>query len=299
MRPQGIITALITPLDVNGELCVDCLKELIEFQYKSGIVGLYLTGTYGEGVILPLALRLRVFEKALEYAPTNMYLLPHIGAASYDAIIELGLKVRDLGYKDVSVVGPIYHKPSRRGLVEFYEYIASKTELNILVYNNPGRQGYNITPDDFQLIVDRVKSVVGIKDTSRDVDVLLEYVKRFGDRYFVAGAGDSFLLYTFMIGASAHVCGISNFIPEVTIALYKAIRDGNYGKAVELQYQLNQVRRILSKLAPETQEVLRELMRMRGLRAGYPPLHLMYDLDRGLLEKAFKLSMEIVGGVRG
>jgi len=297
MKPEGIITALITPLDKNGELCNDCLKELIEFQYRSGVVGLYLTGTYGEGLVLPRALRLKVFEKSLEYAPSNMYLLPHIGSASHDAVIELGLKARDLGYREVSVIGPIYHKPSRRGLIDYYDYIASKIDLNILIYNIPERQGYNITPDDFQFIVDRVKNVVGIKDTSRDISQLLEYVNRFGGKYFIAGAGDSLLFYTFIIKAPANISGISNLVPEVTVALYKAVKEGNYSRALKLQYQLDQLRKVLSKLTPEMQEAVRELLKWRNIKAGYPPLHLVHDLDQGLLKKAYELVIEMVKSI--
>jgi dihydrodipicolinate synthase/N-acetylneuraminate lyase len=298
LRVEGIITALITPLNSDGDLCVECLKELIEFQYRNGVSGLYLTGTYGEGVVLPASVRLKVFEKTLEYASSSMYLLPHIGSSPLDVIVDLGKKLRDIGYKEISIVGPIYHKPSRKGLAEFYNYIASKTELNILIYNNPGRQGYNITPDDFHFVVDRVKNVVGIKDTSRDVDQLLELVKRFGDRYFIAGGGDSFMFYTFIVGAPVHICGISNLIPEVAVALYKSVKEGSYRKALEIQFKLNQLRKILSKLTPETQEALRELMKRRNIRSGYPPIHLAYDLDQRLVDEAYKLVVEILEAIK-
>jgi dihydrodipicolinate synthase/N-acetylneuraminate lyase len=298
MRVEGVITALITPLNSDGTLCVECLKELIEFQHGAGIAGLYLTGTYGEGVVMPLEVRLKVFEKALEFAPKGMYLLPHIGGATVDTVIELGRKVRDLGYREVSVIGPIYHKPSRKGLVAFYDYIASKTELDILIYNNPGRTGYNITVEDFQYIVEHVKAVKGIKDTSRDVDQLLELVKRFGDKYLIAGAGDSLLFYTFAIGAPAHICGISNLVPEVAVALYRAVKEGNYQKALELQFEINKLRKIVSKLSSEAQEVLRELMKRRNLKSGYPPIHLAYEFDPKLLDEATNLVTRILEVVK-
>lgn len=298
MRVEGVITALITPLNSDGTLCVECLKELIEFQHGAGIAGLYLTGTYGEGVVMPLEVRLEVFEKALEFAPKGMYLLPHIGGAAVDTVIELGRKVRDLGYREVSVIGPIYHKPSRKGLVAFYDYIASKTELDILIYNNPGRTGYNITVEDFQYIVGHVRAVKGVKDTSRDVDQLLELVKRFGDKYLIAGAGDSLLFYTFAIGAPAHICGISNLVPEVAVALYRAVKEGDYQKALELQFEINKLRKIVSKLSPEAQEVLRELMKRRNLRSGYPPIHLAYEFDPKLLDEATNLVTRILEVVK-
>ncbi len=294
VKRNGIITALITSLSKDGELCVDCLKQLIEFQYKNGVQGLFLTGTYGEGVILPKSIRLKVFEKALELSPKDMYLLPHIGSASIDTVIELGKNVKDLGYKEVSIVAPPYHRPSKKGLAEFFNHVASKIELDIIIYNNPGRVGYNITPDDFQYIVDNVKSVKGIKDTSRDVDQLLEYAKRFKDKYFIAAAGDSFMFYAFAIGIPAHICGISNLIPEVASKLYSYVLKGDLTKALELQYQVNRLRKVLTKLSNEVQEAIRELLKFRGIDAGYPPVQMIQEFDSRSVEVAKRVLDEVL-----
>lgn len=295
---RGIITALITPLTKDRDLCTECLKQLIEFQVSKSVHGLYLTGTYGEGVILPLQVKLKVFEKALEYAPRGIYLLPHIGTSSIDSIIEMGRKVRDLGYEEVSIIAPLYHKPSRKGLVEFYDYISSKIDTKVVIYNNPGRQGYNLTPDDFQAIVDRAKSIIGIKDTSRDVDQLLEYVMRFSNKYFIAGAGDSFLYYTFAIGAPAHICGVSNLVPELPVALYESIINGDHKRALELQYLVNKLRKVLSKLSGESQEAIRELLKHRGLNPGYPPVQMVHEFDPKLIEEAGRIVLNVLEGLK-
>ncbi|MEL9908730.1 MAG: dihydrodipicolinate synthase family protein [Desulfurococcus sp.] len=279
MRVHGIITALLTPLNKDLTLCNECLKNLIEFQASKGVAGIYLTGTAGEGIILPVKTRIELFKKALEYAPSNIYLLPHIGAASIDVVLELAREVKDLGYKDVSLISPIFHKPTRKGMIRFFEEVSSRTELNIVIYNNKNRQGYNISPDDFQAIVDAVRSVIGIKDTSKDVDQLLEYVKRFSHKYFIAGAGDELILYTFLIGAHAHICAVSNVIPEIVVELYKTVTGGDIKKAVELQYKINGLRKQISKIPVESQEVLRQLASLRGLKPGYPPLQLDFDYD--------------------
>ena len=75
--------------------------------------------------------------------------------------------------------------------------------------------------------------------------------------------GDSLLFYTFVIGAPADISGISNLVPEATAALYKAVKEGNYSRALKLQYQLDQLRKILSKLTTEMQEGKRYI---RGFR---------------------------------
>uniref|UniRef100_A0A7C2VLM9 Dihydrodipicolinate synthase family protein n=1 Tax=Ignisphaera aggregans TaxID=334771 RepID=A0A7C2VLM9_9CREN len=294
MPTQGVITALITPLNSDGTLCIDCLKEMIEFQVRSGVHGLYLTGTAGEGVILPTDIRMKVYEKVLEYAPSKLYLLPHVGAASVDVVINLAKHAKDLGYREVSMIAPIFHKPVRKGLVKYFEYVASKIELDIIIYNNKDRQGYNVSPDDFQAIVSTVSSVKGIKDTSKDVTQLLDYVSRFGDKYFIAGAGDDLLFYTFIINAHAHICAVSNVIPEIVVELYNKVKEGRVKEALDLQNKVNQFRKVVAKLGVETQEALRQLVKLRGVDSGYPPVQMAHDIDPKLVEEAKKVIESII-----
>ncbi len=295
---RGIITAIVTPLNRDGSLCEDCLKNIIEFQASAGVRGLYLTGTAGEGVILPSRVRMRVYEKAMEYAPSGMYLLPHVGGASLDVVLELSRAAKDCGYREVSLIAPIFHKPSRRGLVEFFWEVSSKTDLDIVVYNNKNRQGYNISPDDFQAVASSAR-VIGIKDASKDPDQLLELVKRFSDKYFVAGAGDELLFYTFVVGAHAHVCAVSNVVPELAVSLHKKIEEGKIGEALELQHRISALRRYLGRLTSETQEALRELMRVRNVDPGYPPVQMVHDFDPKVLSEAKGFLSELLRELRG
>ncbi|MCS7099902.1 MAG: dihydrodipicolinate synthase family protein [Sulfolobales archaeon] len=281
---EGIVTALITPLSKSGELCVECLDSLLGFQIGRGVSGLFLTGTYGEGVILPRRVKEEVYRRALELAGSKIYLLPHVGTADIEAVVSLARAARDVGYEAVSTLGPIYHKPTRRGLVEYFEYVATKADVKVVIYNNKGRQGYNISPDDFEEIVRNVPHVIGLKDTSYDVDQMLEYYERFGSRYLIAGAGDSLLFYTFALGIPLHICGISNALPELAVELYRSVSRGNLKRALGLQYSILKIRKVVNKLGVESQVVLREVLKWRGLDLGYPPVALRASLDAKVLE---------------
>jgi dihydrodipicolinate synthase/N-acetylneuraminate lyase len=291
---RGILTALITPLNKDGTLCVECLENMIEFQAKNRVHGLFLTGTAGEGYILPLQVRVKVYEKARDFAPSKMYILPHVGASTLDAVLALARAAKDLGYRDVSIIAPAFHKPTRKGLVEYYAEIASKVDLNIVIYNNRGRQGYNVTPEDFEAIVNRVPLVKGIKDNSRDPAQLLELKVKFGHKYFVAGAGDDIIFYTFIIGAHAHVCGVSNVIPELVVDLYEKVLEGKYVEALNAQYKINLLRKQISHLTSESQEALREIGRIRGINMGHPPLQMVHEFDKAALNETIKLLESIL-----
>ncbi len=281
---RGIMTALITPLNSDGSLCSDCLSDMIDFQHRSGVEALFLTGTYGEGIIIRGETRIDVYRKALEIAGNRIRLLPHVGAADVEEVVRLAKAARDIGYSAVGIVGPIFHRPTRRGLIEFFSRVA-KADVEIVIYNNRGRQGYNIGPDEFEAIAREIPSVVGIKDTSHDVDQLLDLVKRFGSKYFVAGGGDELIFYTFAIGAHAHICGVSNGFPEIAVEIYRNVSSRNYEKAIELQYTINRIRKAIAKYGVEPQEVFREILRIRGIRSGYPPIQMAGALEPKHIEE--------------
>jgi len=291
---KGVVTALITPFTDGGGLCRSCLEQLVELQLRGGVESLFISGTYGEGVITSTRTREELLKVAIEVAPGRLSILPHVGGADVESVLHLAKLARDLGYRAVSVVGPVYHVPTRLGLVKYFSYVA-RAGVDIVVYNNKGRQGYNISPDDFEYVAREVPSVVGIKDTSYDVDQLLEYVKRFGSRYLVAGAGDNLLYYTFAIGAPAHICGISNLFPELVVELYRAVSEGNHAKAVEIQYRINGLRKLFRKFGVETQEVLRVALRFRGVDPGYPPLQMSFELSEQQLAELRRIVEEYLG----
>lgn len=298
MYPTGIITALITPLTRDGDLCVNCLEEMISFQMSKGVNGLFLMGTYGEGFILSPSVRKKLLSKAVELVPSRSVIIAHVGAADLGTTVELARHAKDVGVSAVSSVGPVYHRPSKQGLISYYEAIA-RVGADVMVYNNKGRQGYNISPDDFEVIASRVPGVTGVKDTSYDVEQLQEYVERFGSKYFVAGAGDSLILYTLLVGAKAHICGVSNAFPEVVVALRRAFEQGDIRRALKLQSLINRVRKLVRSFGVEPSEVLREVLKLRGVEAGHPPVQLggLDEEARSRVRREFGPILEAVEGL--
>jgi len=283
MYPEGIVTAIITPLKGDVEVSEEGIASLISFLVERGVKGFFVLGTYGEGILISKDERERMLEKVVEAVPSRASVIVHVGAADVKTALELAKHAANLGVSAVSSVGPIYHKPGRTGLVSYYGYL-SRAGAPIMVYNNKGRQGYNISLSDFESITMEVPSVMGIKDTSYDVEQLQNYIDMFGKTHYVAGAGDSLIAVTFVIGAKAHVCGIANAFPEIPLAVYASVKNGDVKKAVELQSVINRMRKELSRFGVETQVILREILRLRGVDVGDPPIPLRRLTDEEKIE---------------
>jgi len=273
MYPEGIVTAVITPIKNDFEVDGESVSPLVGFLVEKGVKGFFVLGTYGEGMLLSKGEREKMLEKVIEAAPSRASIIAHVGAADVETALELAKHAANLGVAAVSSVGPIYHKPGKTGLISYYSCL-SRAGVPVMVYNNKGRQGYNISPSDFESITREVPSVMGVKDTSYDLEQLQNYVDMFGKTHYVAGAGDSLIAVAFLIGARAHVCGIANAFPEIPLAVYAAVKNRDVKKAVELQSVINRIRREFGKYGVETQVVLREILRLRGVDVGESPIPL-------------------------
>ena len=62
---QGILPALITPLDASGRVMVKSVERLVEEQLAAGVNGFYVTGGTGEGVLLSTEQRRAMVEAVI------------------------------------------------------------------------------------------------------------------------------------------------------------------------------------------------------------------------------------------
>lgn len=61
---------------------------------------------------------------------------------------------------DSLVVTPYYVKPTQKGLVKHFTYLADAVDLPIVLYNVPGRTGVDLKPETVGLVASH-KGIVG------------------------------------------------------------------------------------------------------------------------------------------
>ena len=282
---EGVITALITPLTSNEGINEKEFKKLVDFQIKHDIKGFFVTGTLGEGMKLPLETRKRAMEIVVEHTKRRVPVIVHVGTSSTKTTVELAKHAADVGADAIGAIGPFFYKPDLQGLIKHYKAIGESVDIPLFIYNNAGRQGYNIDPNMFGKIAREVPQIVGLKDTSYNVEQLHEYVHKFGGEYIIAAAGDSMMFVAFVIGAQAHISGISNLFPELAVDLYNSVKKGNLERAKQLQSKINDIRRVLKKVSEIA--AYKAALKLRGINAGIPssPLRPLTDEEFQELEK--------------
>ena len=273
LRLHGIITALITPFSNNGQVDEEALRQLVQFQIKSGVNGLFPLGTTGMGPAMEPDERKRVAEVVVKEAQGRIPVIVQVGAANPIVSIDLARHAEKVGADAIACLTPFYYHPGTDSIIEHFKRLAASTKLPVLVYNIPSNTGNNV---DAKMLaqLSRIPNIVGIKDSSRDFSQLLDYLGSVPQGFAVINGTDSYLFSAFCAGVNAGVSSTANPFPELFVEMYEAYRARDLSKGERLQKKIHSLRTAMNSppLAP-----FLEVLRMRGLRSGNvrPPLREM------------------------
>src|SRR4030042_3148273 len=137
----------------------------------------------------------------------------------------------------VSILTPYFIKPNEAELMEFYTSISKATRLPVLLYNNPGRTGVNISAD-FVLKASKVENIVGIKDSSGDLSLTAEYIRRTDETFSVLAGRDTLIYGTLCYGGKGAIAATANVAPKVIVEIYEAFQAGDLKRSLEGTFRL-------------------------------------------------------------
>jgi 4-hydroxy-tetrahydrodipicolinate synthase len=162
----GILTAMVTPFDKDGEVDEDATVRLVHHLLDNGSDGLVITGSTGEGATLTDDEKARLWEIAVAEAGDATVIA---GTGTYDTrhSVELTERATEVGVDAVLVVTPYYVRPNRRGIKAHYETVAGATDLPVVAYNIPSRTATDM-PNDLLAELAQIDNVVAVKQARYD-----------------------------------------------------------------------------------------------------------------------------------
>ncbi len=164
----GVITAMVTPFQQDGELAEDATASLIAHLLGNGSDGLVLAGTTGEGSTLTDEEKFRLWEIGVAEAG-GAPIIAGTGTNDTRHTVELTERAQQAGVDAVLVVTPYYNKPNRAGLLAHFRAVAESTDLPVLLYNIPSRSVIDM-PNDLLAELAQIPNIVGVKQ-ARDEDL--------------------------------------------------------------------------------------------------------------------------------
>jgi 4-hydroxy-tetrahydrodipicolinate synthase len=162
MSIGGILTAMVTPFDANGDVDEEATVRLMQHLLENGSDGLVVTGSTGEAATLTDEEKARLWNLAVSETPAEAMIVAGTGTYDTRHTIELTERAGDIGVDAMLVVTPYYVKPNRRGLRAHYEAVAGATDKPIILYNIPSRTALDM-PNDLLAELAEIENVRAVK----------------------------------------------------------------------------------------------------------------------------------------
>ncbi|HLN62565.1 MAG TPA: dihydrodipicolinate synthase family protein [Symbiobacteriaceae bacterium] len=288
MKLHGVIPAVLTPFTAEGRVDEQALRTYIDFLIGAGVHGLFPLGTNGAGPLLSIADRQLVAAAVVSQAAKRVPVVIHTGAISTEETVALTRHAHEIGADAAAVVAPWYFPHDDKALEAHFSAVAEAVPgLDLYLYNIPGNAKNDLKPALVKRLAERYSNIRGVKDSSKDLGRLQDYISALGsDRAVVVGT-DALVVPALLMGATGVVSAIGNCLPKVMVDLYEAFRQGDTARAVQLQYRANQVRDAL-KTGPYITGYM-EALRLQGLDLG----HVKAPLRELTAEEAARLAADL------
>jgi 4-hydroxy-tetrahydrodipicolinate synthase len=162
MAIGGVLTAMVTPFDANGELDEEAAVRLMRHLCENGSDGLVLTGSTGEAATLTDDEKARLWELAVAERPDGATIVAGTGTYDTRHTVELTERAALIGVDAVLVVTPYYVKPNRRGIVAHYKAAAGASHVPVILYNIPSRTAMDM-PNDLLAELAQIEGIEAVK----------------------------------------------------------------------------------------------------------------------------------------
>lgn len=267
----GLIDAPFTPFDADGNVNLAPIADYCAMLVRSGMKGVFVNGSSGEGYMLTEEERMQLAERWVEVAPEGFKVIVHVGSTSVASSVRLAAHAQQISAWGVGAMATPFPKlGSIEQLVQYIEPMAKAAPnlpfyyYHIPVFNNAYLSMYEL----LQAVDGRIPNFAGIKYT---YEHLYEYNKcmRYADGKYdmLHGQDETILSSLVMGGAKGGICGTSNYNAVCLNGILAAWAEGDIAKARELQ---NYAQDVIDVIARYRGNIVagKRIMKLIGLDLG-------------------------------
>ncbi len=233
---EGLITALITPFK-DSKIDEKSLERLIELQIQSGVDGLVIGGSTGEGTSLEDEDYYNLIKLATKIVDKKINVIAGLSAVATEYAVSRVRKLNELGIDGIMCTVPHYIRPEQDGIIKHFQMLHDSTNLPLMLYIHLGRTGADLA-DSSILKLAECERIVAIKDAGSDIARPLRLLGKLPPHFSMMTGNDENCIAYSSHGGKGCVSVISNIFPNECKALQDYLKTGNYSQAIMLQQKL-------------------------------------------------------------
>jgi dihydrodipicolinate synthase/N-acetylneuraminate lyase len=228
---RGPLFAAPTPFDASGDICLPAFHDFLDFLTAGGVDALVVNGTTGEFPSLDRDERQNLFEAARR----RFHGVVVNNISSTNAREANAFARHSSGADALLILPPYYYAGvTDEGLIDFFREGLEGVETPVFLYNFPRHVKLSLTPALVEKIIAACDVIVGVKDSSGDLDIAGAFKNLVGVRQVFVGK-DSKALAALEAGLAGSITGAGNPFPEFLVRLRRAWAAGEALRAQRLQ----------------------------------------------------------------
>jgi 4-hydroxy-2-oxoglutarate aldolase len=225
---KGVLGPVVTTFDrTSGELVRTAFAENIRAHLDAGMQGVVVAGSTGEATLLDERERMSLVEVARYAVPADRRLIVGVGAEATRTTQRFARLAAERGADAVLVVAPHYYGAkamTAAALRAHYTAVADDSPVPVILYNIPKYMHFALPP---QLVAELAQheNIIGMKDSSGDLDLLAGYLKAQSDRFTVLTGNGQTFKRALELGARGGILAVALFAAGLALEVYTSMSD--------------------------------------------------------------------------
>ncbi|AYN66317.1 5-dehydro-4-deoxyglucarate dehydratase [Euzebyella marina] len=248
---DGLLSFPITDMDADGRFNADSYAQRIDWFLEHDISSIFVAGGTGEFFSLSKEEYQQIIQIAVKENKGRVPVISSVGRSIPEAL-EFAKMAEEAGVDGLLLMPPYLTGCPQDGLIEYAKTIINGTKLPVVYYN---RSNGILSANAILQLANECPNLVGLKDGTGNMQDLNDTIKTVGDRLtYIGGVPTAEIISEayLSIGVNTYSSAVFNFVPELALAYYKALRKGDSDK----------VKSILK-------EFFIPFVRLRSKKAGY------------------------------
>jgi 4-hydroxy-tetrahydrodipicolinate synthase len=271
----------VTPFDAAGEIDLGAHTALLHRLVSRGITVITPNGNTGEFYALSAAEARGLVESTMAAVGGRAEVLVGVGL---DIATAMGAArhASSAGARMVMVHQPVHPYVSPEGWVAYHRAIADAVpDMGVVLYVRDDR----IRGDQIGALGDSCPNVIAVKYAVRDSSRFAAVARDAGlDRFtWLAGHAELAAPGYFAVGARGFTSGLANVVPDLSLGMLAALRDGDFAGAMKIWESVRQFEELrAADSSADNVSVVKEALAQLGLCRPdvRPPSRLLPDAIR-------------------
>lgn len=229
----GVFPAVTTKLTAEGAVDVEATNASINRLIENGVSGVIVLPMLGENASMTMVEREAIIRGAVEVADGRVPVLSGLAEITLDNAKRNAALYKTFGAQGLMVFPSLGYKTDVRETAEWYNGIASASDLPIMIYNNPIAYGVDVDVETLRLLAD-TPEIVCIKEETGDIRRVTDLYIEFGDRFSIFCGVDDLIVESAALGVTGWVSGMTNVWPKEAVTLFNLCKANKYEEARKL-----------------------------------------------------------------